>query len=98
MAGACKLTHDQQIERFGMTFADALAVRDAAEKSAVDLTKARAAWQALSYELRGNKGHPFICPQHPEAVRIKMLAALGAGETIDQAVDTARAFAFTEVS
>ncbi len=93
---ACKLTHAQQIERFGMSYTEALAVRDVAEKSVADLSKARAAWQALSYELRGNKGHPFICPQHPEAVRIKMLSALAAGETVDQATATARAFAFTE--
>lgn len=89
------LTIDQQRARFGMTTQEAHAIRDKAAASLNDLTAARAAWQALAYELRGNKGQPFQCPQHPEAVRIHMLAALADGATIDAAVNAARAFAFT---
>lgn len=91
------LSHEQQIERFGMTTAEAEAIRDrAAAMSPKDVKKARAAWQALSYELRGNKGQPHQCPRHPEAVRFRMLQALADGASIEGATDAARTFAWSE--
>jgi 4-alpha-glucanotransferase len=89
------LSHNEQIARFGMTTAEALAIRDQALAANIDQTAARQAWQALLYELRGNKGQPFICPQHPEAVRFHMIAQLANGASIADATAAAHAFAFT---
>lgn len=90
-----RLTPDQQLERFGMSLEDAHALRDRVEKnlSARQLEEARKAWQDLSYELRGNKGGPFQCDAHPEAVRFEMLKALDEGNELPRAVQIAREFA-----
>lgn len=90
------LTQQEAAARFGMTLEEAHSVRDAAAKACQDMAAARAAWQALSYELRGNKGQPFLCPQHPESVRFRMLQAIAAGESIGRAVELARAYAWQE--
>lgn len=89
------LTHEQQIERFGMTTKQARAIRNKAEKACPDLSAARKAWQDLSYELRGDKGQPFQCPRHPEAIRLKMLECIADGETVARSVEIAREFAFS---
>lgn len=91
------LTLEQQVARFGMTTEQALAIRDKAVASGCDLTAARAAWQTLAYEMRGNKGQPWQAPQHPEAVRLRMLSGIADGLTIPDAVAAARAFALSEV-
>ncbi len=89
------LSHNEQIARFGMTTAQAHAVRDKALACGIDQTAARAAWLALSNELRGDVGNQFAGQRHPEATRLHMLAALANGATIEAATDAARAFAFT---
>lgn len=95
-----KLSLEQQIDRFGMTFEQAVNVRDRAEVVLSDKDKklAREAWQALSYELRGNKSGPMVTVVHPEAVRVRMLELLAAGETIEEARNGARAYAHGEVN
>ena len=93
-----RLPMREQIERFGMSFAQAHRVRDRAQAalSEKDITAARRAWQDLVYELRGSKGHQFQCSRHPEAVRVKMLSCLAGGASLDDAVNAARRFAYTE--
>lgn len=95
----CNLTMPEQLERFGMPYAQACAIRDRvdAELSDADKAAGRAAWQALSHELFGymQRNAPNV-PRHPEAVRVKLLAELADGATVADAISAARAFAFTE--
>lgn len=90
-----RLSHEQQMERFGVTFAEAHTIRDRAEAALTDaqLKAARRAWQDLAYEMRGGKGQPFQCEAHPERVRFAMLSALANGEGLDVALASARAVA-----
>lgn len=91
-----RLSIDQQLERFGVTFAEAHKIRNRAESalSPKQLADARKAWQDLSYELRGNKGQPWQAPGHPERVRFTMLSALADGANLGEAVAKARATAW----
>ena len=93
-----KLTYAQIAAQFGMTEPQLLRLR---KKLGINLNRhervaANKAWNDLSYELRGNKGQPHHCPRHPEAVRFKMVSEIADGRTIAEAVDAARAFAWTE--
>lgn len=90
------LTQHEAAARFGMSLQEAHSVRNAAAKACPDMAAARAAWQSLADELRGNKGQPFICPQHPESVRFRLLQAIAAGESLARAVELARAYAWQE--
>ena len=89
------LSHSEQIERFGMPIEQAREVLARAAKSE-HVEAARAAWQKLAYELQGNKGHPFLCPRHPEAVRFKLVSEIADGKSVAAAVDAARTFAWSE--
>ena len=76
------ITQQEASARFGMSLEEAHKVRDRAAKACPDMAAARAAraaWQALADELRGSKGQPFTCPQHPESVRFRMLQAIADG-------------------
>lgn len=90
-----RLSVNQQMERFGFTFAEAHKIRYRAESALTpkQLADARKAWQDLSYELRGSKGQPWQAPGHPERVRFAMLSALADGAGLDDAVAKARATA-----
>lgn len=88
------ITQQEAAARFGMSLAEAHKVRDRAAKACPDMAAARAAWQALADELRGSKGQPFACPQHPESVRFRMLQAIADGESLPRAVELARAYAW----
>lgn len=93
-----RLTPAQQLERFGMSFEDAHALGDRvqAKLSKKEVEASREAWQKLSYELRGNKGGPFLCSAHPEAVRFALLKALDEGHQLPRAVEIAREFAHSK--
>jgi len=90
------ITQQEAAARFGMSLEEAHKVRDRAAKACLDMAAARAAWQALAYELRGGKGQPFICPRHPESVRFRMLQAIADGESLPRAIELARAYAWRE--
>jgi hypothetical protein len=92
------LTHEQQLERFGMTWDAAQGVleRAKAQLSPQVIAAGRKAWPVLAYELRGGKGQPFQCPRHPEAVRFHMVLLLLCGDTVEGATEGARAYAWTK--
>jgi hypothetical protein len=82
------LSHEQQLARFGMTTAEACALRDrvlyALGPKAV--AEACAAWSELAADVRSL---PADAP-HPEAIRLALLQALA------DAVKAARSFAQLE--
>ena len=89
------LSEAQQSEILGMPVAHAHRLRDQALATLDKKTiaAARKEWQDLAYRLRGGKGQPFLCREHPEAVRFQMIAALLDGLTIKEASDYAYDFA-----
>lgn len=89
------LTLSEQFARFGMTTEQAHSIRDKAMASGCDLQAARDAWRTLSDELRGDVGNQFAGQRHPEATRLHLLAKLADGAPLPDAVEAARAFAFT---
>lgn len=88
---ACRLSHAQQLARFGMTHeqANALARRVQASVHADDMALARAVWLGMKEELRGL---PADRP-HPEAVRFRMLQNLEKGWRPGEAGEAAMRFA-----
>lgn len=90
------LTHQEQIARFGMTAAEAHAIRDKALAAGINCDAARAAWKALAEELRGDIANQYAGQRHPEATRLHMLAKLADGASVADATEAARAFAWSK--
>lgn len=90
-----RLTLQEQLDRFGMTFeqANELKNRVAAKLSPKEVELARRAWLDLVEELREGKPQPMRSLLHPEALRFELLRGMDNGLTLEAAVERARRLA-----
>jgi hypothetical protein len=85
------LSHEQQLALFGMTTAEACALRDRVQAALGPkaVAEARAAWSDMAADLRAWHAHP-------EAVRLRLLQALADGHALADAMKAARSSAQLE--